>query len=231
MFSPRENQLKDAVGAGMDQHEVKGIDVSHHQGRIVWRKVAKAGISFVYMKATEGNDFVDPSFRANWAGAKAAGLARGAYHFFTLCSPGREQAENYLRVVPKDTNSLPPALDLELFGSCTKRPTREKVLHEIRVWLELVEARYNKRAVLYTSGEFYKVYLSGGGLNRPFWATSLSGKPAYGPEWLLWQYHNEGTIAGIGEKVDLNVLARGKTMRDLLGEVSRGNDVGEGNNG
>jgi lysozyme len=65
-----------------------GIDVSHHQGVIDWERVANDGISFAYMKATEGNEFVDERFADNWRGAANAGLDRGAYHYFPLCSPG-----------------------------------------------------------------------------------------------------------------------------------------------
>src|SRR5437867_1330928 len=65
---------------------LRGIDVSHYQGAINWDDVASGGISFAYIKATEGTNFVDPLFAQNWAGAEAAGLRRGAYHFFTLCS-------------------------------------------------------------------------------------------------------------------------------------------------
>ena len=42
-----------------------GIDVSHHQGRILWDEVAKENIDFVYIKATEGATYVDPCFHYN----------------------------------------------------------------------------------------------------------------------------------------------------------------------
>src|SRR3954453_12196349 len=64
-----------------------GVDVSNHQGEIDWRPVAADDMSFAYIKATEGGDFIDDRFRPNWDGAAAAGLDRGAYHFFTLCRP------------------------------------------------------------------------------------------------------------------------------------------------
>ena len=69
-----------------------------HQGPIDWQRVAGDGIGFVYMKATEGGDWVDATFAPNWAGARAAGLKVGAYHFFTLCRAGADQAANFLRV-------------------------------------------------------------------------------------------------------------------------------------
>lgn len=61
-----------------------GVDVSNHQGVIEWERVSADGISFAYIKATEGGDHVDAQFYANWRAAATAGLDRGAYHFFTF---------------------------------------------------------------------------------------------------------------------------------------------------
>lgn len=69
----------------LQDDERYGIDVSAHQNLIDWNLVAADGIEFVYIKATEGGDFVDEEFAENWAGAGDLDLDRGAYHFFTLC--------------------------------------------------------------------------------------------------------------------------------------------------
>jgi Glycosyl hydrolases family 25 len=73
-------------------YNVIGVDVSNHQGDIDWPALAGSKIAFAYIKATEGGDFRDKRFQLNWEGAKRAGLARGAYHFFTQCRSGAEQA-------------------------------------------------------------------------------------------------------------------------------------------
>jgi hypothetical protein len=104
--------------------EAYGIDVSAYQGRIDWRRVAGQQVSFAYIKASEGGDFVDRRFAANWSGARRAGVPHGAYHFFSLCTPGLAQARNFLRVVPAQPGELAPALDLELSGNCSRRPAR-----------------------------------------------------------------------------------------------------------
>ena len=92
-------------------NERYGVDVSHHQGSIDWNRVASAGMSFAYIKATEGGDLLDPAFARNWSGAEEAGLDRGAYHFFTLCSPAEDQAANFLRSVPPQPPMLPRVLE------------------------------------------------------------------------------------------------------------------------
>jgi lysozyme len=51
-------------------HEVRGIDVSHHQGQIDWDALAAHHVAFAYIKATEGETFNDPRFSRNWVGAE-----------------------------------------------------------------------------------------------------------------------------------------------------------------
>ena len=71
-------------------YAIHGIDVSKYQGDIDWNKVKDSGVKFVWIKATEGGDHTDEKFAANWAGAKAAGIPRGAYHFVYWCRPANE---------------------------------------------------------------------------------------------------------------------------------------------
>ena len=129
-----------------DLYPVRGIDVSHHQGTIDWRRVAGAGIGFAYLKATEGSDFTDSRFRTNWTGAAAAGLPRGAYHYFTLCTPGRAQAAHFLATVPRDAAALPPAVDLELGGNCSARPAPAAVHREVDAFLAEVARATSARS-------------------------------------------------------------------------------------
>jgi lysozyme len=49
---------------------IQGVDVARYQGEIDYGRVRAAGIHFVYMKGTEGKDYVDPAFRTNWARAQ-----------------------------------------------------------------------------------------------------------------------------------------------------------------
>src|SRR3954470_18330970 len=70
---------------------VRGIDVSHHQGHIGWFEASLHDVRFAYIKATEGTDFQDPTFLYNWQQCPYNHIARGAYHFFNFCRPGREQ--------------------------------------------------------------------------------------------------------------------------------------------
>src|SRR5262245_23210524 len=63
-------------------YAVHGTDVSKYQTSVGWSDAKAAGISFAFLKATEGGDRVDDNFAQNWRMARAAGVPRGAYHFF-----------------------------------------------------------------------------------------------------------------------------------------------------
>lgn len=190
-----------------DAWPVGGIDVSHHQGAIDWAKLAADGADFAYVKATEGGDFRDTRFRENWDGAAAAGIVRGAYHFFTLCRPGRDQAQHFIDVVADAPGTLPPAVDPELGGNCAERRPRTVLLHELGIFLATVAAHYGRKPVIYTTAAFHDAYLDGAFSNHPFWLRSLVLEPSFdGRAWTFWQFHDCGRRSGIDGPVDLNVF-------------------------
>jgi lysozyme len=199
---------------GFDLHEVHGIDISKYQGEIDWQAVKGAGIGFAFIKATEGTDLVDRRFQANWAGAKAAGVARGAYHFSYWCTPMAAQFENFRRIVPVEPDSMPPVLDLEWnhqSPTCPKKVPKEQALAEIRTWVQLAERHYGKKPILYVEIPFYRDVLSGGEFSDyPLWLRSVAAPPQVrypGRRWAFWQYTDKGRVAGIGPRVDKNVFA------------------------
>lgn len=101
-------------GIVVKRSEPQGIDVSSHQPNINWSSVKDNGISFVYIKATEGTcekfllsrililicaypAYKSPEFNSQYTGATNSGLIRGAYHFARPdISSGATQAEYFL---------------------------------------------------------------------------------------------------------------------------------------
>ncbi|MBM9578145.1 glycoside hydrolase family 25 protein [Leptospira sp. 201903070] len=189
------------------KYPIRGIDVSHHQGKIDWNLVPKSEVSFVYLKATEGAEFQDPFFRTNWKEARGAGFPVGAYHFFTLCKTGIEQAENFMKRVPKEPNSLPPVIDLEFTGNCKERSKLQNVQNEIRDFLDRVDFYYGKKTILYLTFEFIDQYLGEEFFGHPIWIRDIYKHPNTFSDirWSLWQYKNRGRISGVEGYVDLNV--------------------------
>lgn len=105
------------------RYPVRGIDVSRHQGDIDWKRVAADDVSFAIIKATEGGDWVDPKFSENFREARAAGLKVGAYHFYRFNRTGAEQAQNFIKTVPRNRDMLPPVIDIEFSGNKSDRPS------------------------------------------------------------------------------------------------------------
>lgn len=188
------------------RYDVQGVDVSWHQGAIDWRALATDDIAFAYIKATEGADHVDTRFAFNWREADAAGLYRGAYHFFTLCQPGARQAANFIAVVPRVEGALPPAVDLEHMGPCREGPTMPDVIAEARAFMDRLEAHYGVRPIIYTTREFHDAHLAELRGER-FWIRSIAALPSFRQgDWIIWQHHNRGHRRGVQGPVDLNAF-------------------------
>jgi lysozyme len=201
------------------KYPVRGIDVSHHQGNIDWARVAADDVGFAIIKATEGGDHRDRLFAANLAAARKAGLAVGAYHFFTFCRPGADQARNFIDVVPHDRSLLPPVVEIEFVGNCARRPTVAQLEVELKAFLVPVEAAFGKKAIVYLIDAAVDVYARAAP-NRARWVRSLVRHPGH-DNWIYWQYHNAGRVDGIAGDVDLNVL-QGPPSRlaELVDEAS-----------
>lgn len=199
---------------------VPGIDVSYWNAGIDWPKVRAAGQRFVFAKATEGDYYADPTFDDNWRGAKAAGLLRGAYHFFRANVDAKKQANKFIDYVRSmsDTAELPPVLDLETHDNQAK----EKIISRAKTWLDLVEGAFNRKPIIYSGQYFLQDYLSEPGGGPPSWAKEyplwLAQYPnVYVPgsqpvlprgwfHWTFWQYSEKGRVNGINANVDLNLF-------------------------
>ncbi|MBL4650905.1 MAG: glycoside hydrolase family 25 protein [Aureispira sp.] len=197
-----------ATNLDSTKYPIQGIDISHHQGVIDWKSLKQeAKVQFVFMKATEGGNFKDTKFQYNWKAAKEIGIRRGAYHFYSFCKAGAEQAANFISSVPIDKNALPPVVDLEFLGSCKKRPPVQEAIKEIQIFLDLLEKQYGKPPILYTTYAFYEVYLKEDLTSYDLWLRDIQKEPILeNRNWKFWQFSNRGTRKGIKGNVDLNVF-------------------------
>jgi len=201
-------------------YPVRGIDVSHHQGKINWKRVAKEHIQFVYIKATEGATFQDPRCKYNWAQARKHGIIAGAYHFFNFCTSPVKQATNFIRMVPNKKNSLPPVIDIEFIGYCKVKPSKLVYEKSVRKFISLLEKHYKKRPVIYTTYESYNGYLDTLFSNHSLWIRDMFFSPTLkgSRQWHIWQYSNRGHVQGIKGFVDLNVFkGTRKEFRQFIG--------------
>ena len=212
-------------------YEIHGIDISHHQGKINWQKLKDKGlidgypIRFVMIKATEGASRIDANFRSNFHNAREYGFTRGAYHFYSVHSPAKAQAEFFIRHVKLENGDLPPVLDVE---HKPQGQTDEEFRESIQLWLNMVEFHYGVKPIIYTYYKFKTRYLDDDVFDQyPYWiAHYYVEKVEYQGEWKFWQHTDAGRLPGIKGDVDFNIYngsfydLRKMTIgaRELIGE-------------
>jgi len=192
-----------------DNYQIHGIDVSRYQKKISWERVAEMKVDsihlgFAFMKATQGNGWVDSRFERNWYHAKRVGMVRGAYHFFNVHESGRSQAHNYMQLVKLSPGDLPPVVDIEQL----KGVPIEEIRTNLKTWLDAVEHHYRVKPIIYTYADFYEDYLLGFFDEYPLWIAHYhSGKkPRTSRNWHFWQHNEDGRVNGIEAAVDFNVF-------------------------
>jgi GH25 family lysozyme M1 (1,4-beta-N-acetylmuramidase) len=118
------------IALGEDMATVPGIDVSYWNAGIDWPKVRAVRQRFTFIKASEGDEYLDPTFDDIGRGAKTGGLLRGAHHFFRANADAKKQANKFIDYVKSmnDPGELPLVLDLEAADgqSCGKIIARAK---------------------------------------------------------------------------------------------------------
>ena len=189
-------------------YSIRGIDISHHQGKINWEKLSKATVNdetvdFIFIKATEGISLLDENFNDNFYQAREYGFLRGAYHFFPPGISAKQQAEYFLKQVHLEEGDLPPVLDIETVGNLST----EEVRKAAKTWLEIVEEKYKTKPIIYTNYKFKEQYLNTPEFNKyPYWiAHYYVEKLTYKGRWKFWQYTDLGRLDGIKENVDFNI--------------------------
>ena len=204
-------------------YPVHGIDVSKFQGDIDWNRVADSGVKFAWIKATEGGDHADERFQANWAGAKEAGIPRGAYHFVYWCRPPLDEIRWFEQNAPVEEDALPPVLDVEATPTsktCHRHLDQASAIADMQVMLNEMERHYGKRPIIYTTVDFYEAILSDGAfMDYPIWVRSTKYAPAvkYGSRaWHIWQYQSDAWVPGIGTKVDRDAFYGTKAQWDAF---------------
>lgn len=204
-----------------EKYPVHGIDISRHQNEIDWDKLKlndQKFVQFVFIKITEGATLQDVWFNENYKKARQHNIPVGVYHFFTFCRTGKEQAENFLQTIPKDSlPTLPPVIDLEYGGNCSQNRLPD-LLKEIGDFMSIVETYYGRKMLIYTTHEFYDDYLTEKFKDNPIWIRDMYREPKIkdGKKWMFWQYSSRGRLDGIEGLVDLNVYAGSKDEFNLL---------------
>jgi GH25 family lysozyme M1 (1,4-beta-N-acetylmuramidase) len=208
-----------ALGATPSPLWPRGVDIASWQhpggGPIDWNAAHASGVSFVLIKATEGTGYTNPFFAADRDAATRAGMVVGAYHYARPAGPistAVEQARRFIAVagLARTAGHLAPALDLEDSGGLD--PTA--LAAWVHAFLEEVESETGRTPILYTYRSFWtdRMANSRDFAGYPIWYAFYNNEASPGPlpggwpAWTLWQYSSTGTVPGIANSVDQNVL-------------------------
>ena len=218
----KERHIIDKGAAVPSGYYCYGIDISRYQSYIEWDKIkvlsdaqgrttnsvnlAKdiRNVSYVFIKATEGNSFKDKYFKRQWRNAEKCGIRRGAYHFFRSSKDAETQARHFIRTVGElSADDLPPVLDIEtIHKGCSYKILNDKAL----TWLKTVENHYGRKPIVYSSATFINDILCKEiKENYPIWVAHYGAPAPRCPRWHIWQFADDAVVYGIDGYVDLNV--------------------------
>ena len=200
----------------MDQkenEEIRGIDVSHWNGKVNWKLVAGSGIRFAMIKCiNEANQF-DSEFKRNYEGCMEQGIFVGVYKY--VIARDQKEAEKevaaLLNALKGKKITYGVWLDIE-----DKRLSDIPALSMIGI-VDLMIGRLKQAgytAGVYCSKHWYDRLFAPYEAAYLFWIARYPARddgqvhpkldPGVG---VCWQYSSKGVIEGIDGKVDLN-LAR-----------------------
>jgi lysozyme len=209
--------MPEATGA-----QAQGIDVSKDQGTVDWESVAQAGYVFAFLKATDGETYVDPEFALNSTAAAAAGLLYGAYHFFRAEDSPQAQVDLFWKTAGNG-GGLPLVVDVEV----NMGVSAATLVSNLTQFLAALEEASGRLPMIYTDRSFwdglgttafggYPLWVAEYGVAQPTLPNGWTG-------WTFWQHSQSGSVPGIAGAVDLNVF--NGSFAALQQAVSRGSFV------
>lgn len=187
----------------------KGIDVSVWQGAIDWNKAKAAGIEFAMIRSSYGKENkdkqTDKQFHANMQGAKAAGILCGAYHYSyaTTVEEAKQEAAFFLDIIKGYSFDFPVAFDIE--DKCQRDLGRDRITDIIVAFCDTVE-RAGYFVSLYTNLDWLNNRIDVDRVKRfDIWLAQWTDKPSFGGDFGMWQYTSDGSVDGIGGRVDMDI--------------------------
>lgn len=187
---------------------IKGIDAAYWEPVINWYQVISAGYRFAFIKASQAN-FTDPKFTTHWANARAAGMPRGAYHFYDPSKSPESQAEYFWNLVRNDPGELPFVVDFEAYTSGPYFGSN----NWYRYLTRLNQLSNNHPAMIYTAYYYWNdnvgrppaVLDMSYFAQYPLWVANYNTTsplvPAPWTWWMFWQYSESGIVPGVMDEL------------------------------
>lgn len=202
-------------GAGVS---LVGVDVSSYQQKIDWERVAGAGVQFAMLRAgyrgyTEGGLFEDEYFRQNAEQALAAGLEVGVYFFSQAVSEeeAEEEGRFVLELIKGYDITYPVVFDWERqYGetSRTENVDGGTMTACAVAFCEVIEEAGYLPMVYFNPAMGYDELDLERLMEWPFWLAHYTEGwefTGFKYDFAMWQYTEDGQVAGIEGEVDLNL--------------------------
>lgn len=216
--TPEKVSTVDTVPGWTGEPPYRYLDVSRYQGKITldgWRKVKEAGYKGVMLKTVSTNRklskrsdglYIDPTFKRNYRGARAAGLDVGVYYYTYATSEAMADAELALvrEAVRGKELTMPVCVDVE---ENKLKPMSTLDLTNLTAYaLEQVE-KMGFYAQLYTyTGYKYELDMARLSSRWDVWLADYTGKtPKVDFKYAAHQHTSKGSVPGIIGSADLNV--------------------------
>lgn len=186
-----------------DAYPVQGVWLSDDDGAVDWRMLRARGADFAYLTASEGTATRDSAFGDGLEAARARGMQVGAVHVYDLCAPADAQAANFVTVVPRDKDLLPPAIALDVSSrTCPEVPGEAQMQSELTTFLNQVEKHAEKPVILMVSRDLEKEYHLAALIDRNIWVAQDFIEPGYaGRPWVMWTASDRLRIDGLNGPV------------------------------
>lgn len=166
----------------------QGAYVTDAAGLVGFETVRALGGQFAYLRASDGASIKDQRFARNVSAARRAGLKLGPVHLFDPCTSADKQSANFVTMVPRDADMLPPVIALANDASaCAKPVSSARVESELMTFINQVEMHTGKQAILKLYPAFEESYGIATQIERDLWLVRDRFVPDYGGRpWLLW---------------------------------------------
>lgn len=190
-----------------------GIDVSEWQDDIDWKAVASTGISFAMIRCgfreIDGNNVKeDGRFRENIKEAREAGLNVGVYFFGTARTQAEavEEAEFTINLIKDYDINYPIVYDAEVINRGRLEGVDYSTLTDnILAFTDTIES-YGYTSMVYSYSSALTYYYDTGRLDgKLIWLAYYGDFADYNGNYNMWQYSDQGRVAGINAYVDLNI--------------------------
>ncbi len=215
---------------------ILGIDLSHHNGVVDWHQIAREGVGFAILKASEGLTWTDKRYARNVLGAASVGIPAAAYHYARVYNDPTAEARAAVAAAA-------PLKRVHLDVESHHDRSPEELGEWIAAWCAEYEKLTGLTAMIYTASWFAVPRLNDGRsvtsrvdpLKWPLWVADYvrASTRQVASEWdgswprqLLWQFSGSGHCLGVTGRVDLNWLfsVDGETAPSVAGITQGGCD-------